>query len=70
MATAFPQPGSMLPVEAAASYVGLSPSTMNKLRLTGGGPSYAKLGRCVRYSKSDLDTWLERHRRSSTSVAA
>jgi len=61
---------SMLAVGDAASYVALSESTLNKLRLTGGGPKYSKLGRCVRYRTTDLDTWLDRHRRSSTSVAA
>lgn len=59
-----------LPVNAAASYLGLSASTLNKLRLTGAGPAYSKLGRRVVYRQSDLDVWLESHRRFSTSVAA
>jgi predicted DNA-binding transcriptional regulator AlpA len=51
----------------AASYCGLSRSFLNKLRCTGGGPRYVKLGRRVVYTKPDLDSWTEEHRRSSTS---
>ena len=59
----------MLRTEGAASYVGLSISTMNKLRLTGGGPQYCKLSRTVVYHPEDLDAWLNANRRRSTSVA-
>jgi excisionase family DNA binding protein len=51
----------------AASYLGLSPSYLNKLRCTGGGPYFVKLGRRVLYRKADLDSWLEACRRRSTS---
>ena len=51
----------------AAQHLGLSESTLNKLRLTGGGPTYIKLGRRVLYKTQDLEDWLGRHRRSSTS---
>lgn len=61
---------SALPVSDAAQYLGLSASTLNKLRLTGDGPPYYKLSRRVVYRQSDLDAWLESHRRYSTSVAA
>jgi hypothetical protein len=37
-----------LTVSGAANYVGLSISTLNKLRCTGSGPVYFKLGRAVR----------------------
>jgi predicted DNA-binding transcriptional regulator AlpA len=60
----------MLRTEGAAAYVGLSVSTMNKFRLTGGGPLYVKLSRSVVYDTADLDAWLDAHRRSSTSVVA
>jgi hypothetical protein len=52
---------------AAARYVGLSKSTMEKARLYGGGPPYLKLGRLVRYRVVDLDEWLNAHLRSTTS---
>lgn len=54
----------------AAEYTGLSASTLNKLRLTGGGPTYIKVGKTVVYDLTDLDAWLASNRRSSTSVAA
>ena len=52
----------------AAVYVGLSPSTLAKMRLRGDGPVYSKAGsRIVVYDKSDLDAWLNGQRRRSTS---
>jgi hypothetical protein len=56
-----------LPVEAAANYTGISVSTLNKLRVFGGGPIFLKLGRRVVYDPVDLDTWLAGKRRRSTS---
>lgn len=56
-----------LPVKSAALIVGLSVSTMNKLRVHGGGPTFLKLGRRVVYDSRDLDLWLEARRRTSTS---
>jgi len=44
---------------AAALIVGLSPSTLAKLRLNGNGPLYCKLGRRVVYRPEDLNAWLE-----------
>lgn len=55
---------------AAAAYSGIGESTLEKLRLTGGGPPYMKVGKVVLYDPNDLDTWLASHRRRSTSVAA
>jgi predicted DNA-binding transcriptional regulator AlpA len=60
----------MLRTEDAANYTGLSASTLNKLRLTGGGPEYIKVGKSVVYDPADLDAWLSSKRRRSTSVAA
>lgn len=59
-----------LRTDQAAKYTGTSVSALNKLRLTGGGPTYIKLGRTVVYDIADLDAWLDAHRRKSTSVAA
>jgi len=53
----------------AADYIGLSASTMEKMRLYGEGPRYAKLGRSVIYAITDLDAWVNAHKRSSTSEA-
>ena len=56
--------------DRAADYIGLSVSTLNKLRLTGSGPKYIELNRAVVYDTRDLDGWLDANRRKSTSVAA
>ena len=61
--------GSTAPLNTAGAseYLGLSCSTLEKLRVFGGGPRYLKLGRVVRYRPSDLDTWLEERIVSCTS---
>jgi len=51
----------------AASYCGLSKSTLDKYRLTGEGPVFIKLGRVVVYDVTDLDTWLNSNKFHSTS---
>lgn len=56
--------------KAAAQYLGLSKSTLDKLRCFGGGPAFAKLGRAVIYNTADLDAWLAERRRTSTWGAA
>ncbi len=54
-------------VEAAA-YLRIAASTLTKMRLTGGGPSYLKLGaRRVVYDVTDLEAWAASGRRHSTS---
>ena len=53
---------------AAAEYVGLSPSTLEKFRVNGGGPIYYKSGqKIVVYETHDLDAWLHARRQLSTS---
>lgn len=54
----------------AADYIGLSESTLTKLRVFGGGPTYIKAGRCVRYDRADLDSWIDQRKRASTSEHA
>jgi predicted DNA-binding transcriptional regulator AlpA len=58
---------SLLDAQMTADWTGLSTSTLAKLRLTGNGPIYAKLGRRVVYRIDDLETWIESHRFKSTS---
>jgi predicted DNA-binding transcriptional regulator AlpA len=53
----------------AAALCQLSTSHLNKLRGTGGGPLFLKLGSCVRYRLSDLVDWSNARVRKSTSVA-
>ena len=54
----------------AAQHVRLSKPTLERLRLTGDGPSFLKLGRAVRYRKADLDEWLASRLVRSTSQEA
>lgn len=52
----------------AAEIVGLSRSTLEKLRLRGDGPIYEKAGRkIVLYRLEDLEAWMSQGRRTSTS---
>ena len=57
-----------LRAKEAATYIGLSASTLAKMRMRGDGPTYSKAGaRIVIYDKMDLDAWLMNKRRRSTS---
>ncbi|MBF0184684.1 MAG: helix-turn-helix domain-containing protein [Magnetococcales bacterium] len=51
----------------AAEYVQLAEATLEKMRVYGNGPRYAKLGRSVIYRKSDLDQWIADRVIASTS---
>ena len=57
------------PLEAAAA-LKLSVSTLNRLRMAGGGPVYRKYGRLVRYDLADLIEWSKNQARSNTSEHA
>jgi predicted DNA-binding transcriptional regulator AlpA len=60
-------PNRLLSVPEAARSLGLSASTLNKLRLSGDGPLYMKLGRRVLYDLRDLEAWARERKRSHTS---
>lgn len=51
-----------LRVPQAAEYIGLSKSYLDKARMTGTGPAYAKLGATIVYSTADLDAWVAARR--------
>ena len=59
----------VVPAREAARLVGLSDSTLAKLRLNGNGPTYCKLGRRVVYRPSDLEQWLQSRTTRDTSDA-
>jgi excisionase family DNA binding protein len=52
---------------AAAAQLGVKPGTLAKWRVSGGGPPFLKIGSRVRYSRAELEQWLDQHRRRSTS---
>ena len=68
MAHTTPLPEYLTTVEAA-SYLGLSRQYLEILRHRGDGPEYIKLGRAVRYKRTDLDDWMADHRRRHTAEA-
>jgi hypothetical protein len=66
--SAWPMRPSVLRTPDAARYVGLTASTLEKMRLTGAGPRFIRLGlRAVGYAIGDLDAFVDAGRRSSTS---
>jgi excisionase family DNA binding protein len=60
-------PRRLLTVKEAAAYLRVGVSTLNKLRVAGGGPHYVKMCGRVTYSDNDLDRYIAQHRRKSTS---
>lgn len=51
------QPQRYLTNDEAAEYLRLSPRTLEKQRVIGGGPRFRKFGRRVMYAVADLDAW-------------
>jgi predicted DNA-binding transcriptional regulator AlpA len=59
----------LLDQKTAAKLLGLSVRTLERHRLAGTGPCYARLGRLIRYRERDLDDWVQASLRTSTSDA-
>jgi predicted DNA-binding transcriptional regulator AlpA len=63
-----PRDPDVLLFGAEAAYLaGLSARTFEAFRLKGGGPSFVKLGRAVRYRRGDVLAWATAKLRRSTS---
>lgn len=67
-----PDPNAGLPprylrTPEAARFLGLSGRTLEKHRTYGTGPRYSKIGGRVVYAIADLQAWVSRGRKSSTS---
>ena len=62
-------PAKVITTGEAARFLGLSQSTLAKMRLNGNGPVYCKLGRRVVYRRADLERWLESRTARDTSDA-
>lgn len=62
-----PSNSEIFDTRGAAGHLHLSRQYLEKLRLAGGGPAFAKLGRVVRYRRIDLDNWLTAQIKTSTS---
>ncbi len=53
------QPARYLTNTEAAAFLRLSPRTLEKQRVIGGGPRFRKFGRRVLYALSDLEAWAD-----------
>lgn len=56
-----------LSTRQAAEWLGLSPRTLDRYRVTGQGPVFHRFGSRVRYLLADLEAWASARRRASTS---
>src|SRR5690606_17171109 len=62
------KPVHLLDVRAAAAWLGLTKSTLDKMRCYGVGPRFIRAtGRAVRYDPADLAAFAEGRRQSRTS---
>ncbi len=52
-------PARYLTNDEAAEFLRLSPRTLEKQRVIGGGPRFRKFGRRVMYAVADLETWAD-----------
>ncbi len=60
----------LIDVGTLAARWSVSKSHLNKLRLSGDGPPFVKIGAAVRYDLDTAEKWLATRRRASTSEAA
>jgi hypothetical protein len=67
MLTGIKERRAPLDTAAAATYTGVQPNYLEKLRCKGSGPVFIKRNGLVRYDPNDLDAWLEAGKRQSTS---
>ncbi len=55
--------------DEAAAFLRLSPRTLEKQRVIGGGPRFRKFGRRVVYAVTDLQSWADARAFGSTTEA-
>jgi hypothetical protein len=60
-------PARYLTNDEAADFLRLSPRTLEKQRVIGGGPRFRKFGRRVMYALVDLETWADARSFEATS---
>lgn len=57
-----------LTTDDAAKILHVSTKTLERLRTSGTGPEFTKVGRRVLYRRSTLDNWLDANTTTSTSA--
>ena len=62
-----PEEPVYLDTREAAAFLGLSPRTLDRYRVTGEGPEFFRFGTRIRYLKSDVAAWASIRRVRSTS---
>jgi hypothetical protein len=58
---------TLLTTDQAAERCNLSPRTLEKYRVEGGGPVFIRLKGSIRYQLEDLDAWVAANRHRTTS---
>jgi excisionase family DNA binding protein len=53
------EPDRLLTIDQVAEYTQLPKNTLYKMRSQGQGPRAARLGKHLRYRKSDVDAWID-----------
>ncbi len=61
--------GENLKTEEAADFLRVKPTTLEQWRWQGRGPRFIKLGRCVRYRRTDLEAFMDGRAYTSTTAA-
>jgi excisionase family DNA binding protein len=61
------QADEFLTPRETASLLRISESFLAKRRLDGSGPPFVKMGRAVRFRRSDVESWADAKLRKSTS---
>ena len=61
--------GDNLKTNEAAAFLQVQPTTLEQWRWNGKGPRFCKLGRSVRYRKTDLEAFIEARVFGSTTEA-
>lgn len=52
------EPPAFYTEASLAEFLGLAPITLRTWRANVKGPKYIKVGRLIRYKRSDVETWL------------
>jgi excisionase family DNA binding protein len=52
---------TVLDLSGASEYLKISEATLRAWKRQGKGPTYFRAGKLLRYRRSDLDLWIEKH---------
>ncbi len=53
--------GRLLDIDEVADYLGIPKNTLYKWRVDGKGPRAIKVGKHLRFRRSDVETWLDQN---------